>query len=263
MLTHVENGEREFWQAIAVLVEGYGDWDNFNPRSAKNQLGRAFTFLKSYARGARGQQPRLAQLVLEIETHLEFLNRLTSPDGRDEAYILDLIANADRRANIDGKYEDAVARLYSCLERGAKFRLQRQYGVSTEDVKSEQIPESIRPEFNQKYHDVREGKLRLPLFAAYRLLDAHGDELGQRFVARQEEILKLLSLRNLSPLGHGENPVGQEGYARFRVLLVELFDIDESASPRFPELNLGGWHVPVQQVATSAVNGGAEGRGAW
>ena len=82
-------------------------------------------------------------------------------------------------------------------------------------------------------------------------------------VARQEEILKLLSLRNLSPLGHGENPVGQEGYAQFRVLLVELFDIDESASPRFPELNLGGWHVPVQEVAVSAVNGGAEGRGAW
>ena len=122
----------------------------------------------------------------------------------------------------------------------------------------------VRPEFNQKYHDVREGKLRLPLFAAYRLLNAHGDELGQRFVARrQEEILKLLSLRNLSPLGHGENLVGQEGYAQFRVLLVELFDIDESASPRFPELNLGGWHVPVQEVAISAVNGGAEGRGAW
>ena len=43
MLTHVEDGEREFWQAMAALIEGYGDWDNFNPRSAKNKLGRAFT----------------------------------------------------------------------------------------------------------------------------------------------------------------------------------------------------------------------------
>jgi hypothetical protein len=107
MLTHVENGEREFWRAIAVLVEGYGDRDNFIPRSAKNKFGRAVSFLKPYARGARGQQPRLAQLVLEIETHLEFLNYLTWPDGRDEAYVLDLIANADRQANIEGKYEDA------------------------------------------------------------------------------------------------------------------------------------------------------------
>jgi hypothetical protein len=63
--------------------------------------------------------------------------------------------------------------------------------------------------------------------------------MGQYFVVRQEEILKLLSLRNLSPLGNGQNPVGQERYAWFRTLLVELLDIDESASPRFPKLNLG------------------------
>jgi CRISPR-associated protein (TIGR02710 family) len=177
-------------------------------------------------------------LVLDVEAHLEFLNRLTSSEGRDEAYILDLIANADRRADIEGKYEDGVARLYSCLERGAKFRLQRQYRVCTDDVESDQLPEALRSEIEQKYGDPREGKIRLPLFAAYRLLDAFGDELGHRFMARQEEILKLLSLRNLSPLGHGENPVGQEGYGRFRVLLVELLRIDEGALPKFATLPL-------------------------
>jgi CRISPR-associated protein (TIGR02710 family) len=238
MLTHVEDGEREFWQAMAVLVEGYCDWDNFNPRSAKNKLGRAFNFLKPYARGACGRQPALAQLILDIEAHLEFLGRLTSPDGRDEAYILDLMANADRRATIEGKYEDAVARLYSCLERGAKFRLQRRYRVSTDDVRVDQLPEALREEFAQKYRDPREGKIRLPLSAAYRLLDAFGDELGQRFVVRQGEILKLLSLRNLSPLGHGENPVGQEGYAQFCALLVELLEINEDALPKFATLPL-------------------------
>jgi CRISPR-associated protein (TIGR02710 family) len=238
MLPHVEDGEREFWQAMATLVEGYGDWDNFNPKSARNRLGRAFSFLKPYARGARGHQPAMAQLVLDVEAHLEFLSRLISPDGRDEAYILDLIANADRRTYIESKYEDAVARLYSGLERGAKFRLQRQYGVSTDDVKVDQMPEVLREEFAQKYRDAGEGKIRLPLVAAYRLLDALDDELGQRFVARQDEILKLLSLRNLSPLGHGENPVGREGYARFRALLVELLRIDEGALPKFAPLPL-------------------------
>ena len=116
--------------------------------------------------------------------------------------------------------------------------MQRQYGVSTDDVESNQLPEALRSEFEQKYGDPREGKIRLPLFAAYRLLDALGDALGQRFMGRQEEILKLLSLRNLSPLGHGENPVGQEGYARFRALLVELLEIDEAALPKFAPLPL-------------------------
>jgi len=236
LLNRVEAEEREFLQAMAFVVEGLRDWDNFRHRDARNKLGKALSFLKPYARGAR--QSTLGQFVAEVQENLEFLNRLTSPEGRDESYILDLIANADRRANIEGKYEDGVARLYSCLERGARFRLQRQRRVSTEDVKADQIPELLRAEFTQKYVDTRDGKIKLPLFAAYRLLDALGDELGQRFMARQEEILKTLSLRNLSPLGHGENPVGKEGYERFRGVIMELLEINESALPRFPELCL-------------------------
>ena len=105
-------------------------------------------------------------------------------------------------------------------------------------MKAEQIPESLRAEFEQKYHDAREGKIRLPLFASYRLLDALGDELGQRFMARQEDIRKLLNLRNLSPLGHGENPVGHDGYGQFRALLVELLGIEVQDLPRFATLPL-------------------------
>jgi CRISPR-associated protein (TIGR02710 family) len=157
---------------------------------------------------------------------------------RDEVSIQDLIANADRRAQLEGKYEDAVARLYSALERAAKFRLQRQYRISTEDVTPPQLPEALRAEYEQKYRDAREGTIKLPLLAAYRLLAALGDELGQACMARQEEIVQLLSLRNLSPLGHGENPVGEEGYRRFRGVLMGLLDMTEGALPRFPEL---GW----------------------
>jgi len=148
LLSHVETKEREFLQAMASAVEGFRDWDNFRHREAKNKLGKALNFLKPYARGAR--QPELGQFVWELQENLEFLNSLTSPEGRDEAYILDLIANADRRAMIEGKYEDGVARLYSCLERGVKFRLHRQYGISTEDVKTDQMPEALRAEFVQK-----------------------------------------------------------------------------------------------------------------
>jgi hypothetical protein len=78
----------------------------------------------------------------------------------------------------------------------------------------------------------------MPLVAAYRLLEALGDDLGHAFMARQEDILKLLSMRNSSPLGHGENPVGQEGYTQFRTCLMELLNIDESTLPHFPELRL-------------------------
>jgi CRISPR-associated protein (TIGR02710 family) len=234
LVGRVEAEEREFLRTVALVVESYRDWDNFCHRDARPKLGRALTFLKPYARGAG--EPTLSQFVLELQENFEFLNRVTSPESRDETYILDLIANADRRAQIEGKYEDGVARLYSCLERSARFRLQRRYEISTEDVRADQIPESIGAAFAQRYRDPHDGKIRLPLSAAYRLLAALADELGQRFMARQEEILKLLSLRNLSPLWHGENAVGREGYERFRAMLTELLEIDVGQLPRFPTL---------------------------
>jgi CRISPR-associated protein (TIGR02710 family) len=234
---HADANEQDVLRAVTSAVAGYRDWDNFRHRDALPKLGeQALRFLRPYARGAR--HPDLAHFVLEVEANLEFLQRLLAADTHDGAYIRDLIANADRRARIEGKYEDAVARLYSALERAARFRLRRQYRISTEDVKREQLPEALRTDYLQKYLDPRDGKLKVPLAAAYQLLEALGDDLGHAFMARQEDILKLLSMRNSSPLGHGENPVGQEGYTQFRTCLMELLNIDESALPHFPELRL-------------------------
>jgi CRISPR-associated protein (TIGR02710 family) len=234
---HADTNEQDVLRALASAVAGYRDWDNFLHRDALPKLcEQALRFLRPYARGT--QDAGMARFVLEVEANLEFLRRLTVTDTRDEAYILDLIANADRRARIEGKYEDAVARLYSGMERAARFRLRRQYRINTEDVKQEQLPEALREEYVQKHHDPRDGKLKVPLLAAYRLLEALGDALGGAFMARQEEAVKLLNLRNSSPLGHGEAPVGADGYERFRSVLVALLAIDESALPRFPELNL-------------------------
>jgi CRISPR-associated protein (TIGR02710 family) len=233
LLSHVDARDQDVLRAITSAVEGYRDWDNFRHNNAVPKMGQALRFLKPYA---LNREADLARFALEMEANQAFLQRVTGKDSRDEAYVLDLIANADRRAHIEGKYEDAVARLYSALERGARFRLQRQYGISTEEVQPAQLPETVRAEYMQKYADARDGTVKVPLMAAYRLLEALGDTLGQAFVARQDEVVKLLSLRNLSPLGHGEDPVGQEGFARFRKLLVELLGIDEAALPRFPEL---------------------------
>lgn len=234
LLAHLESGEREVLRAVASAVEGYRDWGNFRHRNALPRLGQALRFLKPYALGVSDQV--CSQFVLELEANQTFLQRLTARDTRNEAYILDLVANADRRARLEGKHEDAVARLYSALERGARFRLQGTHGMHTEDVKPQQIPETLRDEYEQKYRDPRDGKLKVPLLATYRLLDALGDDLGQAFVAQQDEIRELLGLRNQSPLGHGEDPVGEAGYRRFRSLLLDLLGIDDAALPRFPEL---------------------------
>ncbi|GIX48034.1 MAG: CRISPR-associated protein [Candidatus Tectimicrobiota bacterium] len=231
---HLEPQEQEVMRALASAAAAYCDWDNFRHRDALPKLGQALRFLKPYAQGAG--RAALRQGVQEMEANLAFLQQLTRSESRDEAYIADLIANADRRAQREGKYEDAVARLYSALERAARFRLRQHYGIHTEDVSPEQLPEALRAEYAQRYRDPRDGKLKVPLMAAYRLLAALGDPLGQAFMARQDEVVKLLGLRNQSPLGHGEDPVGEGGYRRFRALLMELLGLEEAALPRFAAL---------------------------
>jgi CRISPR-associated protein (TIGR02710 family) len=234
LLAHVEPQERGFLGAIANAIEGYRDWDNFNHARARTRLDRALNFFEPYRWGAH--QTESARFVQDMQVNQAFLERLLEDETRDQAYILDVLANADRRARIEGKYEDAVARLYSALERGAKFRLKRQHGIRTDDVEPEQIPEVLREEYLHRYHDTRDEKVKVPLLAAYRLLDALGDDLGSAFMARQDDMVQLLSLRNQSPLGHGETPVGAAGYRRFRALLVALLGIDEAALPHFPAL---------------------------
>jgi hypothetical protein len=84
LLGHIEAEGREFLRTMALVVEGYGDCDNFCHKDAKPKSGRALNFLKPYARGV--SDSALGQFMLEVQENLEFLNRLTSLESRDEAY---------------------------------------------------------------------------------------------------------------------------------------------------------------------------------
>jgi hypothetical protein len=64
LLTHMESGERKFLQAMAQVVEGYRDWDNFRHRDARPKLGQALRFLKPYVLGTRREG--LARCVLAV-----------------------------------------------------------------------------------------------------------------------------------------------------------------------------------------------------
>jgi CRISPR-associated protein (TIGR02710 family) len=229
--------------ALVDLAAGLASWDSFRHADAKVEMGRAYAFLKVFALGAR--QPRWSALTQGIAESLDFLKRIPG-HGSDaasravaggETLILDLVANADRRARIEHKYEDAVARLYSCVERAARFRLfTRSPAIDNEKVAPEQVPAALREELVRRYGESGGRVLRLPLEASYQLLAALGDPLGAAFAARAAQVGRLLALRNHSILGHGEEAVTQAGYDAFRRFVVELLDLREETLPRFPEV---------------------------
>jgi CRISPR-associated protein (TIGR02710 family) len=153
--------------------------------------------------------------------------------------VADLIANAQRRGDLEARYDDAVARLYSALEMAARVRLEAAHGVRVSSTAPQQVPPSLRDEFCRRYGRVREDGteyLKIPHFAAYRLLAEVKDELAERYFSREKSIKSLMDQRNSSILAHGDRPVGERVYRELVLLVCEVAVVKEADLPRFPDL---------------------------
>ena len=151
-----------------------------------------------------------------------------------------MLANAGRRASVAKKYDDAVARLYSVLETLARNSLSTQFGIQTDKVQPEQVPEVLRAEYVHLYtnSEAPEDGLKLGLKASYYLLDALGDDLGKKYKDNEKDLNKVLHARNQSRLAHGTNPVRTEVYEKLREILLQFAGVKEDELPVFPEMRL-------------------------
>lgn len=229
-------GERELKYIYKILKEitrGYLEWDNFNHKLAKDFLSRGHRDLEIFCAGS--QHPEYKRFCLEARKNLEFLEMLNTSHG--EFLVYDLIANADRRAQIEGRYDDAMARLYRALEKIAQNELLK-LGINASKVPVERIPEDLREEYKRKYYDEEIKTLKLPLYASYRLLNHLENEIGRRFMENYEKSIKgILDTRNNSILAHGELSVTREKYEGMRDILLDFIG-GEKRLPKFPELEI-------------------------
>jgi len=182
----------------------------------------------------------MLNLANALKDNLSFLEKLQN--AREQRGLLlcyDLLANAKRRAELEDKFDDAIARIYRAIEALAQFRLGFKYGIKTSDVRPKQIPESLREEYERRYVDEKTSKIRLPLFASYNLLEKHGDELGKRFFAQYENKLRsVLDQRNRSILAHGFDSLKQDTFQKMYAAVLEFAGIEERQMPAFPVLSL-------------------------
>lgn len=235
--TVVSEEQRPIYAALAQGIEGYALWDRFEYQPAQKRLSQALKILEPFAAGRTGP---LVAAIRKMRENVQFLRDLL---GKDTATahrldLLDLLANAQRRAELACRYDDAVARLYSALESLARYRLLDEYGLCNAEVSPEKVPEAVRPIYVERYLDEEEGTLVLGLDASYRLLAALGDDLGQRYEAQYRKLRQVLNIRNQSRLAHGQNPVRPEVYERLQTLLFDFAAVDEGDLPTFPTLEL-------------------------
>jgi len=206
------------------LILAYDLWDKFDHKAAFERLKEV-------------RDERISQ-------NKGFLGRLNHAEQNRMTFILaDLLNNASRRIE-EGKYDDAVARLYRTIELIAQVKL-LDYGLddlsdkkfTMDDLKEKKID----PSRYATYADDK-GRLRLGLEKKFELLKDLGWEEANRIYLENKRLKDLLKKRNNSILAHGLEPVEKETaeglfnevkeYAR--IILQNIDELMECA--RFPEL---------------------------
>jgi CRISPR-associated protein (TIGR02710 family) len=232
----VSSSARGVYQALALLCRGYADWDRFAHASAQESMRNALKVIEPYAAGL--DDPAWTALVNTATEHENLLIGMRNKEGGG-LRVGDLIANARRRGELEARYDDAVARLYSALEMAARFALASRHGIRTSRALPAQVPETLREEFCRSHGKTDEKGdlyLKLPHYAAYRLLAELKDDLAARYFAREKTVKAVLDQRNSSVLAHGDRPVGEKVYRQLFPLVSEIIGVDEEGLPEFPQL---------------------------
>lgn len=179
------------WAMLRDLSRGLDAWDRFDHRTALEWL-----------------EPYRPRIGARWTPQLIALKRLTTEDSAQEpARLFDLWRNAGRRA-AQGRYDDAVARVYRLLEWSAQWLLRTRCGIDTGNVLVPQIPRGMLLTPNSK------GKIQAGLMSAWELLAHHQPDspAGQFFNAERNTLLNRLQMRNQSILAHGFRPVAESDW---------------------------------------------------
>jgi len=214
----------EMIEKYEKLANAYSMWDKFNHSEALeilNNVGREFN----------------------IGENKKFLNLLNKAKWKEEFLIPDLLNNAERRIE-EGKYDDAVARLYRCIEMIAQYRLKSKYGLDASNIDTWNLKAdlSMEEKLVKKYEEKKDenGRIKLPLSGDLELLKDLGDELGE--LKDDKKLVDLLSKRNASILAHGIDPISREDAERLYEKVVEIAskvieNLDEMRKmAKFPKL---------------------------
>ncbi len=222
---------KNFLEILYPLCQSYICWESFQLKQATEKLSACSEELSKFVEYGN---EKYRQFLNSVKGNLNWLNRIQNhTKGFRVLHYLqvwDLVSNAERRAE-EGKYDDAVARLYRSLEMIAQIEAAKDSFLNIENasnVRKEQIPIQLREEYIRKYKDSKTDQLKIPCQALFNLLAHVNNKVGLAYKKNEEEFRKLLSARNDSILAHGQTPVSESTYMEFHGYICDNFEIIEN-----------------------------------
>ncbi len=231
----VSGGAKPLYKGLADLSDGYAFWDAFDYREGWNRLQAAKKGLEMSA--LFGGPPGLKEVVARLKENLAFLEKLVmgTKEIKPELF-LDLLSNAQRRAQIERKYEEATVRLLRALEVLGQARLAER-GFQFDRIDPDRLPAALKSAFLQKYASPLDGRIKLDLVGGYRLLKENGDPLGIAFDQQWNALKIPLEARERSILGHGFTPMPADRYQQLWELVLKISGTPPERGLQFPKLD--------------------------
>ena len=184
------------------LSKAFDDWDRFDHKQAASKI---CVYRKLVA-------PAHQHLLASIK------NLTTETKCQTPARLWDLWFNALRRAE-QGRFDDAVARLYRLLEWTAQWILRIHCNIDTADIQPDKIPDDISMEPNRK------GQYQAGLMNAWQIVGHHlpGSDAGQFSKQKLGSLQTQIELRNYSILAHGDKSIGRQDWQEFMAWMKDNF----------------------------------------
>jgi len=204
-------GEKSIlYEGLGSLSAGYEQWDKMNIEEAAKNLEESKNSLKK-VKGFRS----ISGIISKIENNIVVLGKLKNEDEKE--VILDLYSNALRRIN-ENRFDDALARLYACIERITQFQLKK-YGIETKSPDFSKLPADIIDRFKKEVGYIpNELELKKNALLLHLLKDPVGEEVAK---IGYKTFIGLVGIRNNSILAHGIKPVSRENFSKFKERLTE------------------------------------------
>lgn len=222
-------------QLLTEFIHVYRDWDAFvHSQPQAGATRKLATRLHKTTQTMQRLRLTFANAT-HVQQNLAFLTQLeqtwqpAQPNQVDRYRIMDLFAAAQRRA-ATGKYDDAVARLYRCVEMSAALCLREDCRLGACDPPGfdyfvEQMGSltHLQAAFAAVAHYPLP-TARLTLADQMTLLSFSPQATHQRLVASYRDLAQegLLAMREQSILAHGTVAVRQEEYEQFQQKCIAL-----------------------------------------
>ena len=233
---------RRLAKTLYLLGTAYDCWDHFQYKQATNLVGKA-------------ANPRENLIDLDVDllkSNSQFLHNAAREDFCAER-LVDLANNARRRLQ-QGRFDDALARLYRAYEFLIQFQLITKYTINTNGVTLSELDKyDLCSETKKRYRHLAEysdGKIKLGLREGLELLAELKDDLrdglinlywkpgswqpGKITAAENAGPLQSwLNQRNNSFLAHGTKPAEEQ---TVKCLLNEYDQLLETTVPDLDKL---------------------------